>query len=107
MCQNVCPTRAKDQTDKKNSSPPNQWGEEESFSGNTVPGPPLGTRKGYFRLFNVLCVQSQHVSNIKAQYLFPSSGTRYNPTQIGRIIHILFTKVNETLFQFRVYYPVK
>src|SRR5947199_4049675 len=71
---------------KKNSSPLNQWGEEETLSGNMAPGPSIGWKRRYFcrDIYSVECTLC--IKTMKNSQPSPLNGTFGNTSQILRSI---------------------
>ena len=78
---------------KKNSSPLNQWGEEETLSGNMAPGPSIGWKRRHFcrDIYSVECTLC--IKTMKNSQPFPLNGTFGNTFQIARSIHRDYPKV--------------
>ena len=78
---------------KKNSSPLNQWGEEETLSGNMAPGPSMGWKRRHFcrNIYSVECTLC--IKTMKNSQPFPLNGTFGNIPQIVRSIHRDYPKV--------------
>jgi hypothetical protein len=80
---------------KKNSSPPNQWGEEKRIVETAVPAPgsPMGSN-GWQNCRNAIFLMStQCFLATSLPILFPQSGTMGYCSQIVRIIPAKFPKV--------------